>query len=114
MRKPKKDKIKIHQSRKDAAISPEKALNTVNCEIMIEPSRVPGDHNLFICGNDAAAKKDVTKYLSEWFGWKAENVIDLSEITAARGTEMMMPLWVRLFQRVIGHPHFNYRIVRGQ
>ena len=91
-----------------------KALNTVNCDIMIEPSRVPGDHNLFICGNDTGAKKDVTRYLSEWFGWKPENIIDLGNITAARGTEMIMPLWMRLFQGVIGHPHFNYHIVRGQ
>lgn len=90
-----------------------KALNTVNCDIMIEPSRVPGDHNLFICGNDAAAKKDVTTYLAEWFGWKLENIIDLGDITGARGAEMMMPLWMRLFQGVIGHPHFNYHIVRG-
>jgi 8-hydroxy-5-deazaflavin:NADPH oxidoreductase len=90
-----------------------KALNTVNCDIMIEPSRVPGDHNLFICGNDAAAKKQVTQYLSDWFGWKPDNIIDVGDITAARGTEMMMPLWMRLFQGVIGHPHFNYRIVGG-
>ena len=79
----------------------------------VVPTRVPGDHNLFICGNDAAAKKEVTKYLSEWFGWKAENIIDLGDITFSRGTEMMMPLWLRLFQGVIGHPHFNYHIVRG-
>ena len=61
-----------------------KALNTVNCEIMIEPSRVAGDHNLFICGNDAAAKKDVTGYLVEWFGWNQGQIIDLGDITAAR------------------------------
>lgn len=91
-----------------------KALNTVNCDIMVEPSRVPGDHNLFICGNDATAKKDVIKYLGDWFGWKSDNVIDLGDITRARGTEMMMPLWLQLFQGVIGHPHFNYHIVRGQ
>jgi 8-hydroxy-5-deazaflavin:NADPH oxidoreductase len=81
---------------------------------MIEPSRVPGDHNLFICGNDTAAKKEVTRHLSEWFGWKIDNIIDLGGITAARGTEMMMPLWMRLFQGVFGHPHFNYHIVRGK
>src|SRR4029450_4908403 len=90
-----------------------KALNTVNCDIMIEPSRVPGDHNLFICDNDAAAKKRVTQYLSDWFGWKPDNIIDVGDITPARGTEMMMPLWMRLFQSVIGHPHFNWQIVRG-
>jgi 8-hydroxy-5-deazaflavin:NADPH oxidoreductase len=90
-----------------------KALNTVNCEVMVNPSLVPGDHNLFVCGNDAAAKKDVIKLLGDWFGWKAENVIDLGDIMTARGTEMMMPLWMRLFQSVIGHPHFNYQIIRG-
>jgi len=90
-----------------------KALNTVNCDIMVEPSRVPGDHNLFICGNDSAAKKQVTQYLNDWFGWKIDNIIDVGDITAARGTEMMMPFWMRLFQGVIGHPHFNYQIVRG-
>jgi predicted dinucleotide-binding enzyme len=57
-----------------------KALNTVNCEIMIAPSRVPGDHNLFICGNDAAAKREVTDRLCEWFGWKPGNIIDLGDI----------------------------------
>jgi hypothetical protein len=51
---------------------------------MVEPSRVPGDHNLFICGNDAAAKKHVTQYLSDWFGWKPDNIIDVGDITAAR------------------------------
>jgi 8-hydroxy-5-deazaflavin:NADPH oxidoreductase len=90
-----------------------KALNTVNCEVMIAPSRVPGDHNLFICGNDAAAKKQVSQYLHDWFSWKIDNVIDVGDISAARGTEMLMPLWMRLFQGVIGHPHFNWQILRG-
>src|SRR5262245_43926151 len=90
-----------------------KALNTVNCDIMVDPSRVPGDHNLFICGNDANAKKEVAKYLNEWFGWKIDNIIAVGDITAARGTEMMMPLWMHLFQGAIGHPHFNYHVVRG-
>jgi predicted dinucleotide-binding enzyme len=90
-----------------------KALNTVNCEVMVNPSLVPGDHNLFICGNDAAARKEVIAHLSNWFGWKPENIIDLGDIIAARGTEMMMPLWMRLFQGVFGHPHFNYRIALG-
>ena len=90
-----------------------KALNTVNCEVMIDPSRVPGDHNLFICGNDPAAKMQVTELLNDWFGWKLENIIDLGDITGARGTEMLMPFWLRLFQGVIRHPHCNYQIMRG-
>src|SRR5262245_14124840 len=90
-----------------------KALNTVNCEVMVDPSLVPGDHNLFICGNDAAAKEEVIRLLASWFNWKPENIVDLGDITGARGMEMLMPFWLRLFQGVIGHPHFNYQIVRG-
>jgi 8-hydroxy-5-deazaflavin:NADPH oxidoreductase len=73
-----------------------KALNTVNCDIMIAPSRVPGDHELFICGNNAAAKREVAKYLCEWFDWRPGNIIDLGDITNSRGTEMFLALWVRL------------------
>jgi predicted dinucleotide-binding enzyme len=90
-----------------------KALNTVNCDIMIDPSRVPGDHDLFICGNDAAAKREVTDRLCEWFGWKPGNIVDLGDITNARGTEMFLALWVRLWG-VLGTPHFNIHVVRGK
>ena len=47
-----------------------KALNTVNCEQMINPARIPGDHAPPICGNDALAKEEVAAKLCEWFGWK--------------------------------------------
>jgi len=90
-----------------------KAPNTVNCDIMIAPSRIPGDHDLFICGNDAEAKQQVAKYLSEWFGWKLGNIIDLGDITNSRGTEMYLALWVRLWG-VVGNPHFNIHIVQGR
>jgi 8-hydroxy-5-deazaflavin:NADPH oxidoreductase len=90
-----------------------KALNTVNCEIMIAPSRVPGDHELFICGNDAAAKREVTNRLFEWFGWKPVNIIDLGDISNSRGTEMFLALWVRLWG-ALGTPHFNIHVVRAR
>jgi predicted dinucleotide-binding enzyme len=89
-----------------------KALNTINCEVMIAPSRVPGDHQLFICGNDGGAKTKVTQLLSEWFGWKPANVIDLGDITAARGMEMFLPLWLQLWG-VVGNPIFNIQVMRG-
>jgi predicted dinucleotide-binding enzyme len=89
-----------------------KALNTINCEVMIAPSRIPGDHQLFICGNDAGAKEKVAQHLSDWFGWKRANVIDLGDITAARGTEMYLPLWLRLWS-VVGSPIFNIQVMRG-
>jgi 8-hydroxy-5-deazaflavin:NADPH oxidoreductase len=90
-----------------------KALNTVNCEVMVNPALAPGDHNLFICGNDAAAKRDVIKHLSDWFGWRSGNIVDLGDITGARGTEMYLPLWMRLWS-VIGNPHFNIKVIRGR
>ena len=90
-----------------------KALNTVNCDIMVEPTRAPGEHELFICGNDAAAKREVTARLGEWFGWKAESVVDLGDISNARGTEMFLALWVRLWGK-LGTPHFNVHIQRGK
>jgi predicted dinucleotide-binding enzyme len=87
-----------------------KALNTLNCEVMVKPSLVPGDHNLFICGNDAAAKREVSTRLGEWFGWKKQNIIDLGDITCARGTEMFLALWLRLWS-ALGTPHFNIQVV---
>ena len=89
-----------------------KALNTVNCDIMVEPARVPGDHNLVICGNDADAKREVANRLAEWFGWKPGNIIDLGDITGSRGTEMFLALWIRLFG-LFQSPHFNIHVVRG-
>ena len=89
-----------------------KALNTVNCELMIQPSLVPGDHHLFICGNDTGAKGKVTTWLCDWFGWRSDNILDLGDITGSRGMEMWMPLWLRLYGK-IGHPHFNLRLCIG-
>jgi hypothetical protein len=90
-----------------------KALNTINCEVMINPARVPGEHALPICGNDAQAKSEVSARLCEWFGWQPSNIVDLGDITGARGTEMYLPLWVRLWG-VLGSPIFNIQIVRGK
>ena len=86
-----------------------KALNTINHKVMVDPSRVPGDHDLFISGNDAGAKARVTELLRDWFGWKS--VIDLGDITTARGTESYLPLWLRLWG-ALGTADFNIRVVR--
>jgi predicted dinucleotide-binding enzyme len=72
-----------------------KTLNTVNASVMIDPGRVRGDSDVFVCGNDAGAKAEVTRILTKDFGWK--NVIDLGDITAARGTESYLLLWLRLW-----------------
>jgi predicted dinucleotide-binding enzyme len=88
-----------------------KALNTVNAGVMVAPGDLPEGHNIFICGNDAAAKRAVAELL-ESFGWGAGVIVDLGDITAARGTEMYLPLWLRLMQAT-GTPQFNIRLVHG-
>ncbi len=72
-----------------------KTLNTMNCRIMVNPSLVPGDHDVFLRGNDAAAKARMTEILKNGFGWRS--VIDLGDITTARGTEQLLPIWRRLY-----------------
>ncbi|HJQ20664.1 MAG TPA: NAD(P)-binding domain-containing protein [Gemmatimonadaceae bacterium] len=87
-----------------------KTLNTVNTLLMVNPAQVAnGAHDIFISGNDKAAKARVTELLERWFGWKS--VIDLGDITTARATEMLLPLWLRLMG-AYGSPMFNFRIVR--
>ena len=82
-----------------------KALNTMNCNVMVDPASVPGDHVVFVCGNDDAAKAQTRELLGE-FGWPEPRIVDLGDLTAARGTEMYVMLWVRLMQAV-GNPNFN-------
>jgi len=86
-----------------------KTLNTMNCVMMVDPAQLPGDHNVFVSGNDAEAKAAIAGALSEWFGWNPRNIIDLGDITTARGVEMILPLWVRLYGSM-GHPNFNFHI----
>jgi predicted dinucleotide-binding enzyme len=86
-----------------------KALNTMNCEVMVDPSRVGGDSDTFVSGNDVEAKATVSRLLREQFGWKS--VIDLGDLTTARGTEQYLPLWLRLWG-ALGTGDFNLKIVR--
>lgn len=85
-----------------------KALNTINCNLMIDAASVPGDHVVFVCGNDDGAKARTRDLLAE-FGWTGNRVIDLGDITAARGTEHYLMLWLRLMG-VAGGPNFNIAV----
>jgi predicted dinucleotide-binding enzyme len=73
-----------------------KALNTVTAAVMVAPELVSGDHTIFICGNDDGAKAQARGLLEE-FGWPAGSILDLGDIAAARGMEMYLPLWLRLW-----------------
>lgn len=86
-----------------------KTLNTMSAKVMVDPAVVPGEHDVFISGNDAGAKAQVAELLRS-FGWR--NIIDLGDITTARGTEMLLPIWLRLWS-TFGTPVINFHIARG-
>ncbi|MGM0883503.1 MAG: NADPH-dependent F420 reductase [Bacillota bacterium] len=86
-----------------------KTLNTVSSALMVNPRSVAGgQHDLFISGNDADAKRIVTTLLMESLGW--ESIIDLGDISSARGTEMLLALSSRIYM-ALGHMNFNFKIV---
>jgi predicted dinucleotide-binding enzyme len=86
-----------------------KTLNTMNAYLMADPKLVAGgDFTTFVSGNDAAAKRLVTRLLTEL---GHADVIDLGDITTARGAEMILPMWLRLWG-ALDTPMFNFKIVR--
>lgn len=88
-----------------------KSLNTMWCGLMVNPAQVAGgDHEVFVSGNEAAAKEQ-TKDLLRQFGWQDAHIIDLGDISTARGTEMLLPLWLRVWQAT-GTGAFNFKVVR--
>ncbi|HEX8825775.1 MAG TPA: NAD(P)-binding domain-containing protein [Archangium sp.] len=86
-----------------------KTLNTVSANVMVDPARIPGEHSVFVSGNDAEAKNRVKQLLTEWFGWK--QIIDMGDITTSRGTEAYLLLWIRLWG-ALGTPDFNVHLVK--
>ncbi len=87
-----------------------KSLNTMNARVMVDPASVAGPHDVFLSGNDADAKVQVRELLRE-FGWPDDSIVDLGDITTARGVEMYLPLWLRLYG-VVGNAPFNIRVAR--
>ena len=87
-----------------------KTLNTMWCGLMVNPAMISGgDHTNFICGNDVEAKQKVKGLLNE-FGWKNENILDLGDITSARGTESVLPVWLRIWNAT-QNGAFNFKMV---
>jgi hypothetical protein len=86
-----------------------KTLNTMNNALMVHPETLAGgDHTTFVAGDDAEAKAKVSGLLAE-LGHR--DVLDLGDLTGARGVEMILPLWVRLMG-TLGTPHFQFKVVR--
>jgi predicted dinucleotide-binding enzyme len=86
-----------------------KSLNTVTAAVMVNPAMLPAETDIFVSGEDAAAKAEVTTILRDWFGWKS--VIDLGGITTARAVEAYLLLWVNLMGPM-GSPFFNFKLGR--
>ena len=87
-----------------------KALNTMWNGLMVNPTMIGGgDHTAFICGNDTAAKTKVKSLMNE-FGWKNNNILDLGDITSSRGTEAVLPIWLRIWGAT-QNGAFNFKIV---
>lgn len=85
-----------------------KTLNTMAATLMVDPASLEGAHNVFICGDDASSKIKVCELLQS-FGWKESLIIDLGDISNARGTEMLLPIWLRLWN-ALGTAEFNFHI----
>lgn len=87
-----------------------KALNTMWCGLMVNPAMINGgDHSTFVSGNDTAAKEEVKKILKS-FGWAEKSILDLGDITKARGTEMYLPLWLSIYGAT-NNGAFNIKII---
>ena len=86
-----------------------KSLNTMNAAVMVDPGSVGGgDHSTFVSGDDAEAKQIVVELLGSM---GHTDVIDLGDLSSARGAEMLLPVWLRLM-RALGTPHLQFKIVR--
>jgi len=86
-----------------------KTLNTMTASVMVDPARVAGgDHTVFVSGDDADATAAVTELLK---GFGHRDVIDLGDITSARGAEMILPIWLRIWG-ALGTGEFNFKIAR--
>jgi len=86
-----------------------KSLNTLNANLMTNPKLLPEPTNVFLNGNDVGAKNEVKKLLMS-FGWNEMDIIDMGDIASARGTEQILPIWIRLMG-TLQTPMFNFKIV---
>jgi 8-hydroxy-5-deazaflavin:NADPH oxidoreductase len=85
-----------------------KMFNTMANEVMVNPRGLNNDSTIFVAGNDPTARETATSLAAD-LGWT--DVFDLGDLTAARGLEMYIPLWVRIFAQ-LGRPDFNIKVVR--
>ncbi len=86
-----------------------KTLNTMWAGLMVNPRMIEEDHTVFLSGNSAEAKATVKGILNA-FGWRENEVLDLGDITTARGTESLLPIWLRIYGAT-QNGAFNFKVV---
>ena len=85
-----------------------KSLNTMTADLMVHPEQLPDPGSVFVSGDDADAKATVAGLLHDL---GHTDVIDLGDVTTARGAEWLMPAWLRVMGAT-GSPFFNWKVVR--
>ena len=85
-----------------------KSLNTVTAGVMVDPARLAEPTTMFVASNHADARAVVVGLL-EQLGWN--DVVEFNDLSAARGMEMWLPMWVRLMGR-LETADFNLKLVR--
>ncbi len=89
-----------------------KTLNTMYCGLMVNPRALGEDSTVFLSGNDADAKTTIKGVLAS-FGWKETEILDLGDITTARGTESILPIWLRIYGAT-QNGFFNLKVATGK
>ncbi len=87
-----------------------KSLNTMYCNVMVDPEKLVERTDVFLSGNSAEAKATVTKILHDWFHWN--HIIDLGDISTSRAVEMYALLWRSLRLATSSH-RFNIKVVKA-
>ena len=85
-----------------------KMFNTMSHVVMVDPIAPGQESTVLIAGNDEAAKQTATQLAGD-LGWT--DVLDLGDLTAARGLEMYISLWLRIYL-ALGRLGFNIKVVR--
>jgi len=86
-----------------------KMFNTMANEVMVNPRGLSEDSTIFVAGNDPDSRQTAAALAAD-LGWA--DVFDLGDLTAARGLEMFITLWVRMYVQ-LGRPNFNIKVIRG-
>ncbi len=89
-----------------------KSLNTMACSVMVNPRALADTSTVFLSGNDSAAK-DATRAVLAQFGWQPSEMVDLGDITTARGPEMYLALWLRSYG-ALKSGTFNIKLVSAK